>query len=79
MCVRISDVSTRLRYVTSKMTVVIILMSFLVAQIVLLRVIATRVGDSRQAQTTLTGDGKKEKRQVWELDPRPTTPWEQQM
>ena len=54
-------------------------MSSHVAQTVHLRGIATRVGDSLQAQTTLTGDGRKEGHQVWELDRQRTTRWEQQM
>ena len=39
-------------------------MKFLVAQIVHLRVIVTRVGDNQLAPITLIGGGRKEKHQV---------------
>ena len=51
-------------------------MKFLVAQIVHLRVIAIRVGDSLQDLITLTGGGKRERHQVWEQGPILITPWE---
>lgn len=76
MCVRTSNALTRLKYVTSKTIVETSRMKFLVAQIVHLRVIAIRVGDSLQDLTTLTGGGKKERHQVWEQDPLLITPWE---
>lgn len=44
-------------------------MKFLVAQIVRLRVIAIRAGDNLQVLTTLTGEGNKEKHQVWAQGP----------
>lgn len=79
MYVRTFDVLTRLRYVTSRMTAVITQMNSLVAPVVHSRVIATRVGDSRQALTTLTGGAKKGRLQVQEQDLPLTTPWVRQM
>lgn len=76
MCVRTSDALTKLKYVTSKTIVETTQTKFLVAQIVHLRVIAIRAGDSLQDLTTLTGRGKMERHRVWGQDPALITPWE---
>lgn len=79
MCARISDAWTKLRYAISKMTVVTTLTNFLVVQIVHLKVTATKDGDNRQSQTTLTGGGGMAKHQVGEQGPQMTTPLEIKM
>ena len=76
MCVRTSDALTKLKYVTSKTIAETTRMKFLVAQIVHLRMIAIRVGDSLWDLTTLTGGGKMERHRVLGRDPALITPWE---
>lgn len=76
MSVRTSDVWTRPKYVTSKMTVETTPMKSPAAQIAHLRVIVGEAGDKLPVLTTLTGGGRMDRHQVLEQAQLLTTPWE---